>query len=160
MKQVRTPILLAAIVIGSVARIAIAADEPMPKLAGDYGPTLLQLVGALILVVGIIYASVWLMKRYSTGKIAGGGNLISIVERRHLTPKQAIYLVKVGEKHLLIGASESGLSKLSDIEIPEIRQAPQAKGNATSISKFSQILRQAKSSVMPLLSAKEKSVGV
>lgn len=136
---------------------AMAEDQPIPKLSNDFGPTLLQLAGAMILIVGIIYASVWLMKKYSGGKITGGGDIISIVERRHLTPKQALYLVKVGEKHLLIGASESGLSKLSDIDNPEIRLSQTVGGTAKPVSKFNQVLKQAKSSLMPMLSAREKS---
>jgi flagellar biosynthetic protein FliO len=136
---------------------AWAEDQPAPGLSGDMGPTLLQLAGALLLIIIIIYLSVWLMKKYTGGKIAGGGNLISIVERRHLAPKQALYLIKVGEKHLLIGASDSGLQKLSDIDDLEVKQ-PKPSPAALGVSRFSQALRQAKESLMPRLIAKEKSV--
>jgi flagellar biosynthetic protein FliO len=134
-----------------------AEEEPVPGLSGgDIGPTLLQLAGALLLIIIIIYLSVWLMKKYSGGKIAGGGNLISIVERRHLAPKQALYLIKVGEKHLLIGASDSGLQKLSDIDGLEIKM--EKPSPAYGVSRFSQALKQAKESLMPRLIVKEKSV--
>ena len=134
-----------------------ADEEPAPGLSGgDIGPTLLQLAGALLLIVIIIYLSVWLMKKYSGGKIAGGGNLISIVERRHLAPKQALYLIKVGEKHLLIGASDSGLQKLSDLDDLEVKSAKPSP--ALGVSRFSQALKQAKESLMPRLIVKEKSV--
>jgi flagellar biosynthetic protein FliO len=134
-----------------------AEDKPMPGLSGDMGPTLLQLAGALLLIIIIIYLSVWLMKKYSGGKIAGGGSLISIVERRHLAPKQALYLIKVGEKHLLIGSSDSGLQKLSDIDDIEVK-ATKPSPATLGVSRFSQALKQAKESLMPRLIAKEKSV--
>jgi flagellar biosynthetic protein FliO len=132
-----------------------ADKEPAPGLSGDIGPTLLQLAGALLLIIIIIYLSVWLMKKYSGGKIASGGNLISIVERRHLAPKQALYLIKVGEKHLLIGASDSGLQKLSDIDDLEVRVAKPSP--ALGVSRFSQALKQAKESLMPRSIVKEES---
>ncbi len=136
----------------------LAQDKEIPSPASDLGPTLLQLAGALLLIIVIIYVSIWLMKKYSTGRMAGGGNLIAIVERRHLTPKQVLYLIKIGEKHLLIGASDSGLQKLSDIENLEIKK-PQP--SATSpVSKFSQALRQAKETLIPRTMIKEKSVEV
>jgi flagellar protein FliO/FliZ len=132
-----------------------AEEKTEPSLSGEIGPTLLQLAGALLLIIGIIYLSVWLMKKYSGGKIAGGGGLISIVERRHLAPKQALYLIKVGEKHLLIGASDSGLQKLSDIDYLEVKAVKPSP--ALGVSRFSQTLRQAKESLMPRMIAKEKS---
>jgi flagellar biosynthetic protein FliO len=132
------------------------ADEaPTGGIGSDVGPTLLQLGGALLLIIGIIYLSVWLMKKYTNGRMAGGGGLISIVERRHLTPKQALYLIKIGEKHLLIGASDSGLQKLSDIEMPASR--PPQTVPATGASRFSQALRQAKESLLSHSVMKEKS---
>jgi flagellar biosynthetic protein FliO len=132
-----------------------AEEKPAPGLSGDIGPTLLQLAGALLLIIVIIYLSVWLMKKYSGGKIAGGSGLISIVERRHLAPKQVLYLIKVGEKHLLIGASDSGLQKLSDIEDLEVKTAKPSP--ALGVSRFSQALKQAKESLMPRMIVKEKS---
>lgn len=139
------------------AYTSVWADEtPVPGLSGDIGPTLLQLAGALVLIIVIIYLSVWLMKKYSGGKIAGVGNLISVIERRHLAPKQALYLIKVGEKHLLIGASDSGLQKLSDIDDLEVKTVKPSP--ALGASRFSQALKQAKESFMPRLIAKEESV--
>lgn len=149
------PLLLGLVVL--LASVPAWADEePAPGLSGDVGPTLLQLAGALLLIIVIIYVSVWLMKKYSGAKIAGGGDLISIVERRHLAPKQALYLIKVGEKHLLIGASDSGLQKLSDIDSLEIK--PAKPSTVPGVSRFSQALKQAKESLMPRLITREKSV--
>jgi len=140
-----------------LASASVWADEKAaPGLGGDIGPTLLQLAGALLLIIIIIYLSVWLMKKYTGGKIAGGGDLISVVERRHLAPKQVLYLIKIGEKHLLIGASDSGLQKLSDIDDLEVKTAKPSP--VMSVSRFSQALKQAKESLMPRLIVKEKSV--
>jgi flagellar biosynthetic protein FliO len=136
-----------------------AQEEQVPELGGDIGPTLLQLAGALLLIIVIIYASVWLMKRYTTGKSPVGGELIKIVERRHLTPKQSIYVIKVGEKHVLLGATESGINKLCDVELAP--PAPAKLGEvARPATKFGQFLRQAKESLLPRAALEQKGADV
>lgn len=133
----------------------LAQEEPAADFGSDIGPTLLQLAGALLLIIIIIYASVWLMKRYTVGKSPTGGELIKIIDRRHLTPKQALYVVKVGEKHILVGATESGMNKLCDVEMaPPVPLGPKTQ-TAPANSKFSQFLRQAKDSLMPRTGIKE-----
>jgi flagellar biosynthetic protein FliO len=133
-----------------------AQEEQVPDIAGDIGPTLLQLAGALLLIIIIIYASVWLMKRYTTGKSPVGGDLIKIVERRHLTPKQAIYVVKVGEKHVLLGATESGINKLCDVDLAPPAPVSKLGEAARSSTKFGQFLRQARETLMPRAALEQK----
>ena len=134
-----------------------AQQEEVPEIGGDLAPTLLQLLGALLLIVAFIYASVWLMKRYSTGKVNNGGGFVTIIERKHLTPKQALYVLKVGDEHLLVGATESGINKICDVKVPESTQPPN-KRTSPQESKFSQLLNQAKNSLMPLISTKRKEI--
>ncbi len=134
-----------------------AQQEEVPEIGSDLGPTLLQLLGALLLIVAFIYVSVWLMKRYSSGRIGSSSSLITIVERKHLTPKQALYVLKVGDEHLLVGATENGINKISEITITEADTTGKQQLKPQQ-SKFSQILNQAKSSLMPLLSTKHKEV--
>lgn len=145
------------IVFGSTS--LMAQEEPAVDFGSEIGPTLLQLAGALLLIIIIIYASVWLMKRYTVGKSPTGGELIKIIDRRHLTPKQALYVVKVGEKHILVGATESGMNKLCDVEMapPPNTLGPLSKTAPTG-SKFSQFLHQAKESLMPRTAVKESEV--
>ncbi len=135
-----------------------AQQEEVPEIGGDIGPTLLQLLGALLLIVAFIYVSVWLMKRYTNGRVTGGGGMVTIVERKHLTPKQALYILKVGDEHLLVGATENGINKICDVKI-EAPTQPQGTARSTAQeSKFSQLLNQAKNSLMPLISARHKEV--
>lgn len=134
-----------------------AQQEEVPEFSGDLGPTLLQLLGALILIVVFIYASVWLMKRYTTGKANSGGNVVTIVERKHLAPKQALYVLKVGEQHLLLGATENGINKICEVKLTDTESAGK-QPNKSQESRFSQMLNQARSSLMPLISTKQKEV--
>ncbi len=126
----------------------LAQEEPKPDFSTDIGPTLLQLAGAMLLIIIIIYASVWLMKRYTVGKTPAGGELIKIVDRRYLNPKQSIYVLKVGEKHILIGATEAGINKLCDVELPPPATLPGTPQKSEG-TRFTQFLKQAKESLMP-----------
>jgi flagellar biosynthetic protein FliO len=157
MTRLRLFLIFLAVSVGH--SVSTYADEqPVPALPGDIGPTLLQLAGALIFIIVLIYVSVWLMKKYSVGKMVSGGNLINVVERRNLTAKQAIYLIKVGEKHILVGATDSGMSKIADVDALEVRPTGLAKPASGLASKFSQILKSSKSTLMPMLQVKEKSL--
>lgn len=136
-----------------------AQEEPVPDFTSEMGPTLLQLAGALLLIVIIIYASVWVMKRYTTGKSPINGELIKVVERRHLTPKQAIYVIKIGEQHVLLGATEHGINKLCDVEIGP-PPTPKPGETARNATKFGQFLKQARESLMPRTAVEQKGVEV
>lgn len=129
-------------------------EESTPAITADIWPALTKLVIALAFILVIIYASVWLMKRFSLGKLAGNSELISIVERRHLAPKQAVYLLKVGSKHLLVGSSEAGITRIADIDESAIAEKAPTPGNAPATSTFNRVLRQARETFMPMLKAK------
>jgi len=140
---------------------AVFADEQQPAdIGGDMFPSLLKLVGAMVVIMALIYGSVWLMKRFSHGKLRNGGNLISIVERRHLSPKQAVYLLRVGDQHILVGASDSGINKISEVVLSEEPEAPVAPHALEQTSRFSQVLRQARDSFTSSLRVKRKSAEV
>jgi flagellar biosynthetic protein FliO len=137
---------------------ALADAEETPDLTGDIWPSLFKLVGSLVFILVIIYGSVWLMKRFSLGKMSRGGELISVVDKRFLAPKQALYLVKVGEKHLLVGSSEAGLTRLADVEPPAATDKPNPTGASENSSTFNRVLKQARQSFMPLMRNKEPGV--
>ncbi len=139
---------------------ALADEDAVPELTGDVWPALIKLVLALGLILVIIYGSVWLMKRFSLGKVVGNSELISVVDKRFLAPKQAVYLLKVGKQHLLVGSSEAGLTKIAALTSEDLEEKPLPPGTAPASSKFNRVLRQARNSFMPLLRNREASVEI
>jgi flagellar biogenesis protein FliO len=70
----------------------------------------------LCLVLGLLYASLGLYKRYR-GAIPGiQGRQITILESSRLSPRQAVHLIQVRDQTLLIGATDQGLTLLAEIE--------------------------------------------
>jgi flagellar protein FliO/FliZ len=135
---------------------AVADDEAVPDIGGDIGPMLIKLVGALVLILLVIYGSVWLMKKFSLNRGFGGGDLITVIDRRFLAPKQAVVLLKVGNKHLLVGATESSMSKLAELNPDELPNEKESRVGAPEKSSFNRVLQQARETLLPLLRSRTR----
>jgi flagellar protein FliO/FliZ len=84
--------------------------------------TLVMLVGVAALVVLVLSAG----RRLGMGRSAGP---LELVGRLPLDGRRAVYLVRVGETVYVVGASETGLSKLGEIpkdgiELPKVETGP------------------------------------
>lgn len=160
MIKLKRTLMAAALALPFMTSRLLADPEAVPELTSELGPSLLKLAGALVFILLVIYGSVWLMKRFSLGRLAGGGEMISIVDKRHLSPKQAIYLIKVGRTHLLVGSSEAGLSKIGDVTPEDVAPPSPGTPERSSESKFNRVLKQARTTFLPLLRSKEAGVEI
>ena len=75
--------------------------------------TLVTLAGVVALAVLVLYAA----RRLGVGR-AGGP--LALLGRLPLDGRRAVYLVKVGKKVFVLGASEQALSKLGEFDEGEI----------------------------------------
>jgi len=76
-------------------------------------------IGALLIVLGIL----WLVARFMKGRIlplsgAGKTRRLQMVEKLSLSPKQALLLVKVDDREILIGVSEGRMESLTELDGP------------------------------------------
>ena len=88
--------------------------------------SLVQLLGMLLLVLGIFAAFAWAVKRWKLlPQLRGGQNRLQIVEVRSLGKRNSLMVVGYGEQRFLLGASSTGLQLLSDLpmEKTDIGQA-------------------------------------
>ena len=84
--------------------------------------SLLQMVAALALVVGLILVT-WhfsgkLMKRLPIGQQLVSKH-IRLIETRYLGPKKALLLVEVGGEYLLLSSSDTALTFVKQIDMLE-----------------------------------------
>lgn len=80
--------------------------------------SLVQLVGMLLLVLGLFAAFAWAVKRWRLlPQLRGGQNRLQILEVRSLGQRNSLMVVGYGEQRFLIGTSSSGLQLLS--QLPE-----------------------------------------
>ena len=75
-----------------------------------------QSVLALGAVLALIAGGTWAVKKYMPAAVGGNmGQSLEIIGRHHLSPKQSLYLVRVGKRAVLIGASPTEMSPLLEI---------------------------------------------
>ena len=109
----------------------------------DGGPSLLRVIGALALVLGLFLGGAWLVRngRFSAfGK--GRAARLNVLESKSLGGRQAIYVVAYGQERFMIGSTPAGINLLSHLAASEEtgNEAPSAPP-ATNLS-FAQALAQ------------------
>ena len=93
-----------------------APQQPWYSLTFD-------LVVKLGLVIGLIYLTMWALKRFVLGpqartKAARLTGRLEVLDTTHLAPNRTVYLVEVADRVLVLGATQSTLSTLAEIKEP------------------------------------------
>jgi flagellar protein FliO/FliZ len=89
---------------------------PVLTLAGesattDLGGSLLQLVLGFGVVLALLFATLWLLKKISLPR-GGSGNMIRVVSAAAVGPRERVVLVDVGGKRLVLGVAPGQVSLL------------------------------------------------
>jgi flagellar biogenesis protein FliO len=114
----------------------IAAGSSLP----DMGSSLLRLGGALVLVIGLFLAAVWLFKNWQRfGVRKGIAPKLNILEVKSLGQRQAIYVVGYQQQRMLLASSPAGVTLVS--HLPESEDAPADVAASVSFAEaFQQVL--------------------
>jgi flagellar protein FliO/FliZ len=75
---------------------------------------LLQLTLSLIVVVALIFAITWVVKRLNLA-VPRASRAMAIVDELTLGPRERLLIVRVGEAHLLLGVGASGVVPLTPL---------------------------------------------
>jgi flagellar biosynthetic protein FliO len=79
---------------------------------GSYAGYLLETFITLVVVCGLAFVVLYGARRFGIGRASGS---IKLVGQLPLDARRAIYLVKIGEQVIVVGASEGGLTKLGEM---------------------------------------------
>lgn len=104
-----------------------------------------RVVFSLVLIIGLIYFVMYLLRRASSNgkKSFIDKNMFSILGQLHLAPKKSIYLVRAGEKVLVLGVGNE-IHLLLVIENEEIIKSLEGEPkNSLRIKGFSEYLKKA-----------------
>ena len=82
---------------------------------------LVETVVTLLLVSGLAILVLFAARRTGVGRPLGP---MKLAGRLVLDARRAIYLVRVGEMYLVVGASEAGLTKLGELDSAAIGELP------------------------------------
>jgi len=100
------------------ATVAARSETEMPAaLEPISSPYLLKLTGGLLLVVLLILALAWLVKRFNLNQQSGNG-LIRIIAGLSVGTRDRILLLQVGEEQILLGLTPGRIEKLHTLAQP------------------------------------------
>ena len=90
---------------------------PQPEAPGlDFG----RVLGALAIVLGIIFALRWVLRRtLQPGMVAGATGAVQVLSRSPLSPRQHLLLLRVGRRLIVAADCNGQLSSLSEITDPD-----------------------------------------
>lgn len=104
------------------------------------GASLLRVVGALVLVIAVFLAGVWLFRNWQRLTMRNGAvPKLNVLEVRSLGQRQAIYVVGYEQQRMLIASSSTGLTLLS--HLPSAEGVPPAAAPKISFAEaFQRVL--------------------
>lgn len=103
------------------------------------GSNVFQMVAGLVLVLFLVIAVAWLVKRVGGVTMAGGGAL-SIVGGMSMGARERVVLIQVGDEQLLIGVSPGRIQKLHVLDKPIDIQTKKTT-DVNFATRFSEALR-------------------
>jgi len=91
-------------------------SDPEPLGSGGLFGAILRAIFSLSIVLGLIYATLWVIRRF-TGSSMGPSvdGPVRVVGRVYLSPKVVVHFLKLGNEMLVIGASAGSVSLLTTI---------------------------------------------
>ena len=116
-------------------------DATVTRVGNDLGtsvlPALIKMASALVVVIICIYGGIYLLKRFTSGKTRRrGGRLLEVIETTYVAPKKTVSLVRVADKAVLVGVTESQISMLTELDADQtaaIATEPPEEAEATEV---------------------------
>ncbi len=96
------------------AQSELITAAPLEPLSSPY---LLKLTGGLLLVVAVIFALAWLVKKFNLNQQSQNG-LIKIVAGISIGTRDRIVLLQIGEEQILVGLAPGRIEKLHTMSQP------------------------------------------
>ena len=118
--------------------ISTPTSSPLPEL----GASLLQMAFGLAIVIALLLASLWLIRRL--GAPRGGGAAIKVLGAAAVGPRERVVLVELGDEVLVLGVAPGSVSKLHDMKRSALALTADAPGVKTPAGRsFASWLKQA-----------------
>jgi len=102
--------------------------------------TILGVFWRLGLVLLIAYFSLYFLRRWQGNGVGRSKKQFTILESHHLSPRQAIHLVQIGEQVFFIGATDQSISLISEIAMAPEESASSEVVNLSAPVSFADTL--------------------
>lgn len=120
------------------SEFATGADPDLPS--SDWLGLVAGMTAKLALVIALIYLAVRALRHYvyRGGAVAPTKKPVSLLGSLSLSPNRTVYVLEVGRKVLVVGATQSQMSLLTEVTDPEaideMRVQPAQTGSADQFS--------------------------
>ncbi len=108
---------------------------------GSYAGYLVETFLTLVVVCAIAFVVLYGARKLGVARASGS---IKLVGQLPLDARRAIYLVRIGEQVIVVGASEGGLTKLAEMPAASVPQDVETKA-----LKFSDVLARLRAKPEP-----------
>lgn len=93
--------------------------DPIIDSSPSIFPYVLRMILVLALVLGLIYGLYWLLKKAGRPRIVADSHL-KILASTSLSTGKSLHIVSLGDRAWLLGASDSSISMIAEIDDKEI----------------------------------------
>lgn len=97
---------------------AVANSASLPAAAPSSAGSLLQVLFALVFVLGLIVAAAWMMRRFSLVP-GGSGGALRVVSGVMVGPRERVVIVEIQERWLVLGVTGEQVNLLHTLDKPE-----------------------------------------
>lgn len=99
------------------AVVTLAQTSPQMQ-PGDLGAAFAKMLITLVVIVFLLFATYWILRRVMQNRLQRGvgKGSIHILEKKMISPKTMLYLVEVEEKKILIAESHLEIKRLESFE--------------------------------------------
>jgi len=131
--HLRSMLALASALIAMAAHAgppASVAAAPNPSSAGS----LFQVLMGLVLVLGLLAAAAWMLKRFNPAKTSGGPGNVRIVGGVSVGSRERVIVVEVADQWIVVGVAPGRVNALSTMPRQETAAAETATAPARNFS--------------------------
>jgi flagellar biogenesis protein FliO len=119
---------------------APASNLEMPPLPAA-GPSILRVMGALALVLGIFFGGVWLYRNWQRLTITRGrAPKLNVLETRPLGGKHALYVIGYEQERFLLSASPTGVTLITHLPTAAEKDSAETTDTTQAPPSFAQAL--------------------
>lgn len=126
--------------VAGAALPTVAAPAAAPPSAGA---GLLQAGFGLLVVLALVFACAWAVKRLGLPAVGGGGRLLKVVASTAVGQRERVVVVEVGGQWLVLGVAAGGVRHLQTMPAgtPAAQAGPVAETPPSFEAAFAQKLR-------------------
>ncbi len=140
MPPLRSLLLLPLFAIGrTFAQAPVPTPTPAPAAGGeglaapDFAGSLVQMLFGLALVIALLFACLWIIRRLSARR--GGAAAIQVLGAAAVGPRERVVLVQLGEQVLVLGVAPGNVTKLHELKCEELPLATVGTSSASATGK-------------------------